>query len=151
MKIYTVVFFIVSCCFGVSVYGQPKTMTFPELEKAMKIEPKPVVVFLHTTWCSYCTLMEKKTLKDKDVEQQLNSKYYYVSFDAEQQEDISFFNRVFSFKKRGLKGGTHSLASALSGKDAYPALVFLNEKLEKVYEHNAYINPKELRKLLEVM
>ncbi|MDR2222398.1 MAG: thioredoxin family protein [Flavobacteriaceae bacterium] len=151
MKIYTVVFSFVCFCFGLLVQAQPKAIAFSELEVAMRTNPKPVVIFLHTLWCSYCALMEKKTFANTEVINKLNNKYYFVSFDAEYKEDITFFNRVFSFKKTGIKGGVHSLASTLSGQQAYPTLIFLNSKLEKVYEHNAYIRPKELTKLLEAL
>ncbi|UVD81154.1 MULTISPECIES: thioredoxin family protein [Myroides] len=137
--------------FGLAAFAQPKEILISQVEEVLKNDPKPVVIFLHTKWCSYCTLMERKTFKNEEVVSKLNSDFYFISFDAEQEEDIVFHNQTYSFRKKGINGGVHDLANLLSGKEAYPALIFLNEKLEKVYEHNAYIRPDDLSKLLELL
>ncbi|MGL4583078.1 MAG: thioredoxin family protein, partial [Flavobacterium sp.] len=83
-------FFMLSYFFGLTAYAQPKEILFSELESAMAKAPRPVVVFLHTDWCSYCSLMERKTLKNDKVKDKLNSDFYYISFNAEHDEVIKY-------------------------------------------------------------
>lgn len=133
------------------VSAQAQEVTFANLEAKMEEKAKPVVVFLHTNRCNYCALMEKKTWSNTTVQEALGDKAYFISFDAEAQEKIHFKNREFVYKKKGLQAGVHELAEALTTQNAYPALVFLNENYEIIYQHYAYVGPKEMLQLLEAL
>lgn len=144
-------FLMVSCFSLVECFGQPREVTFSQLEVLMKEDPKPVVVFLHTDWCSYCALMERKTFSDKEVQDNLDENFYFVSFNAETESDIYFRKHLFSFKKKGIKSGVHELALALGKENAYPAVVVLNEDYQIIYQHFAYMRPVEMNKLLSTI
>jgi len=133
------------------VSAQAQEVTFANLEAKMEEKAMPIVVFLHTNWCNYCALMEKKTFTNEAVQEALGDKAYFISFDAEAQEKIHFKNREFVYKKKGLQAGVHELAEALTTQNAYPALVFLNENYEIIYQHYAYVGPKEMLQLLEAL
>ncbi|MGG5578027.1 thioredoxin family protein [Myroides sp. C15-4] len=141
---------LIFLCLG-WVSAQAQEVTFANLEAKMEEKAKPVVVFLHTNWCNYCALMEKKTWSNTTVQEALGDKAYFISFDAEAQEKIHFKNREFVYKKKGLQAGVHELAEALTTQNAYPALVFLNENYEIIYQHYAYVGPKEMLQLLEAL
>ena len=151
----TVNYRYILCLFTLLVEGwgfaQSSTSTFSTVEQQMKEEPRPLVVFLHTDWCNYCALMEKKTFSNSAVQDLLKEKVYFISFNAETKEAITFQQHPFVFKKKGLNGGVHELAEALSSKNAYPALVVLNEKYEIMYQHHAYVGPKEMLQLLKAL
>ena len=142
-----VVFFLVGGSVG--IYAQE--VTFSSLEKKMEEKAKPIVVFLHTNWCNYCALMMKKTFSDEKVQEALEDKTYFISFDAETKENVRFKNKDFVFKKKGLQSGVHELAEALAAQNAYPALVVLNENYEIIYQHYAYVGPKEMLQLLNAL
>ena len=139
--------------FSWGMYSQDniKLLTFEALEKQMKIQSKPVVVFFHTSWCGYCALMEEKTFQDKAVVQLMNEHFYFVSFNAETKEDQTFRGRVFSYKPTSLRTGTHEIVTALGKYNTYPAVIFLNKELEIVYQHFAYLRPKDMQKILKVV
>ncbi|MGG5507472.1 MULTISPECIES: thioredoxin family protein [unclassified Myroides] len=126
-------------------------VTFSTLEKHKEAKTKPIVVFLHTNWCTYCALMKKKTFANEKVQEALEEKVYFISFDAESKENIRFRNRDFVFKKKGLQSGVHELAEALTAQNAYPALVFLNENYEIIHQQYAYVGPKEMLQLLNAL
>lgn len=146
----TFFFFMLVFFLGFVCLAQPKETTFEQLQGLIKENPKPVVVFLHTDWCSYCALMERKTFNDSDVVNELNEDFYFVSFNAESTEDVVFKNHLFQYKKRGLKSGEHELATALGERGAFPAIVILNSKLEIVYQHFSYLKPKQLLAILKL-
>lgn len=152
MNTIKVLFFSIVVNFlGGCSYAQPKEISFVELEAVMKTAPKPVLIFVHTDWCSYCALMERKTLKNEPVVQKLNTDFYYLSFNAEKDEVITYKGKEYSLNKRGIKTTQHELAKQLAQSNAYPAVIFLDEKLEVIYRHFAYIKPNELYKILNAI
>lgn len=144
-------FFMLSYFFGLTAYAQPKEILFSELESAMAKDPKPVMIFLHTDWCSYCSLMERKTLKNDKVKDKLNSDFYYISFNAEHDEVIKYKGKNYALKKLGISTKQHELAKELAQSNAYPAIIFLDEKLEVLYRHFAYVKPDDMYKILNTI
>jgi hypothetical protein len=61
-------------------------------------------------------MMENSTLK-KPVIKELNENFYFISFDAETKQDITFNNHTFRFKPTGTNTGIHELATALATID----------------------------------
>ena len=146
-------FFI--CCLFVSLNNQAqevlKISTFSALMEQLQKEPRPVIVFFHTSWCGYCALMEKKTFQDPEIIKVLNENFYFIPFNAESEETIAFKGQQYQYKKKGLKSGVHEVVSILAKENTYPALVFLTEDLQIVYQHYAYVRSKDMQKLLNVM
>jgi len=147
----SLLFFMLSYFFGLGAIAQPKEIKFSELESVVTSKPKPVVIFLHTDWCSYCSLMERKTLKDQQVVHKLNSDFYYISFNAERDETITYRGKEYSLKKLGINTKQHELAKELAQSNAYPAMIFLNENLEVLYRHFAYVKPNDMYQLLKAI
>lgn len=142
---------IMLICLGWIQKTQAQEVTFLTLEKKMQEQAKPIVVFLHTNWCTYCALMEKKTFSNQAVQKKLSEKAYFVSFDAETKEKIRFKDTDFVYKKKGLQAGVHALAEALTTQNAYPALVILDQNYDIIYQYYAYVGPKEMLQLLNAL
>ena len=135
-----------------SSYAQLKTYTFQEAEQLSKENPKPIVVFVHTSWCKYCSLMENSTFKNSELISQLNENFYFVSLDAETKEPITFNNHTFQFKPTGTNTGIHELATALATIDkqvVYPTLTVLDIDNAILFQQHSYINAKALLRILE--
>lgn len=147
----SIIFFVFGYFLGVGSYAQPREITFSQLEKQLKQEPKPTVVFMYTDWCSYCLLMEKKTFSDQSISEKLDSDFYFISFNAESKQEIHFKNHLFAYKKTGIESGVHELALTLGEGNTYPAVIFLNQDQEVVYQHFGYLRPKQIYKLLNAI
>ena len=96
--------------------------------------------------------MEQTTFQDADIVSLLNKKYYFISFDGEQKEEVAFRNHQFKYQPTGRDMGTHELATALGNVDGqlvYPTFVLLNPKYEIVFQYNAFLNSQDLEKILE--
>ncbi len=131
--------------------NQLRISTFPEVEKLQKQTPKPIVVFLHTDWCKICHGMKTTTFKNKEVINLLNTYFYVVQLDGEEQKDIVWFGRKFHYKPNGSGTGTHELAQNLAsihGKISYPTTTILNSKLEIDLQIDSYINSKKMAAIL---
>lgn len=124
-------------------FAQLKVHTFEEAEKLSIQNPKPFVIFIHTSWCKYCKMMENATFKNKEVIQQLNEHFYFISFDAESKNDIIFNNHTFKFKPKGTNSGIHELAEALSNQN-YPTITILNPDFTIATQIESFLNAKQL-------
>lgn len=125
--------------------------TFEKVEVLQEEESKPIVVFLHTDWCRYCKRMQKVVFTDPSIQKVLTDKYYYIPFDAEQKETVSFGDNDFKFKPTGLDTGVHEIAEQLGTIDGvlnFPSLVILNTSNEIVFQYGEYLSTQELLQVL---
>jgi len=125
---------------------------FSELDSLQQIEKRSLLVFLHTEWCAYCANMKQTTLKDESIIKILNEKYYFVSFDAEQRDDVLYRDHTFKYLPSGRNTGTHELALAIgrvNGEISYPTLVVLNSNYEIKFQFNSFLSSEEMEKILE--
>ena len=125
---------------------------FSEVDSLMAKEKRSIAVFLHANWCKFCKNMEQTTFKNDAIVQLLNEQYYFISFDGEQKEEIRFNQRNFAFQPRGRNSGTHELATALgsiNGELTYPSFVLLNPQYEITFQHNTFLNAREMKVILE--
>jgi thioredoxin-related protein len=132
-------------------FAQLKTYTFEEAEKLSKENPKPYVVFIHTSWCKYCKMMENSTFKNSEIINVLNTDFYFISLDAESKNDIHFNNHTFQFIPKGQNTGIHELATALAtinSQVVYPTVTILQTDFSIILQKHSYLNNKELLVLL---
>ncbi len=132
-------------------FAQIHQVRFEQLDSVQKIEKRPVVVFLHTSWCKYCGTMENTTFKNESVIKSLNQKFYFVSLDIEEKRNINFRGYTFRYKPTGTGTGVHELAEQLgtiNGQIAYPSICFLNADYEIIYQHNEFISASQLQVIL---
>jgi thioredoxin-related protein len=135
-----------------SSFAQLKTYSFEETEQLSKENPKPIVVFIHTSWCKYCSLMENSTFKNPALIKELNDNFYFISLDAETKQDITFNNHTFRFKPTGTNTGIHELAAALATINKqiiYPTLTSLDTDYSIILQKHSYLNAKAVLSILE--
>ena len=135
-----------------SVFAQLKTYSFEEAEKLCKENPKPFVVFVHTSWCQYCKIMENSTFKNPEVIKILNTGFYFILLDAESKKDIHFNNNTFKFQPKGQNSGMHELATELATIDSevvYPTVTILEPDFSILFQKHSFVDAKELIFILE--
>ncbi len=138
--------------FAQILYGQIKTHSFSEVENLNKTDPKPTIVFIHTSWCKYCKMMENNTFKNHELIRILNEQFYFVSFDAEEKSDITFLNHTFKFKPTGQNIGIHELASELAtikNEVVYPTITILDKDYSILFQKHSFTSAKELFTILQ--
>lgn len=138
-----------------SSYGQVANgLTFEQLDSLQQIEKRPVLVFIHTSWCRYCQAMEHTTFQDEEVNELLNKDFYFVTLDAEEKRDITLKGHTFSYQPTGSGSGQHELAQILgqvNGKLAFPTLCFLNSNNEIIYQSNGFLTAKQLVETIKLI
>lgn len=96
--------------------------------------------------------MKSTTFKNQEIIQSLNSDFYFIDFNAEEKQDISFNNQMFKYQPTGNNVGVHELAlelGTMNNQIVYPVLCVLNEKNEIMLQYNNYLSPKDFKLLLE--
>ncbi|MNY34847.1 hypothetical protein D3C86_1692170 [compost metagenome] len=140
--------------FGISATGfcQLQSRSFEAIDSLQQIQKRKIIVFIHTDWCQYCQKMKSTTFKNQEIIQSLNSDFYFIDFNAEEKQDISFNNQIFKYQPTGNNVGVHELAlqlGTMNNQIVYPVLCVLNEKNEIVLQYNNYLSPKDFKVLLE--
>lgn len=128
-------------------FAQLNTHTFKEAEKLATENPKPFVIFIHTNWCKICKMMENTTFKNNEIIESLNQNFYFISFNAEDKEDINFNKNIFKFKPKGTNSGVHELAELLSNQ-TYPTITILNSDYSILNQIESFVNAKTLLQIL---
>jgi thioredoxin-related protein len=135
-----------------SGFDQLRSYSFEEAEKLSRENPKPFVVFVHTSWCNYCKMMENSTFKNPEIIKLLNTDFYFISLDAESKKDIDFNNHTFSFKPNGQNTGIHELATELATIDSqviYPTITILQPDFSIMFQKHSFLSGNQLLTVLE--
>lgn len=133
-------------------FSQLKTVDFNSLDSLTAKENRTVVVFIHTDWCKICHQMLHTSFKDDQVIKSLNEQFYFVKFNAETREDITYKGHTFKYKPTGNKTGVHELAEQLGtidGKLNYPTLSVINAKNEILFQYGGLMDAKEILAVLK--
>ena len=131
-------------------YAQLEKHNFESLDSLQNIEEKPVVVFFHADWCKFCLAMESTVFTSDSIISALNEDFYFVSFDAEQKEPVTYRNETYLFESNGVNTGTHQIATHYASQDgsvSYPAIVVL-WKGKSIFQRNSFMDKEELMGVL---
>ncbi|TWV96194.1 thioredoxin family protein [Chitinophaga pinensis] len=110
-------------------HAQHGPVTFAGLKDSMAVQPRPVVIELYTTWCSYCRIQEKQIKRSPTLQQLLSEKYYFVCVNAE-SADFAAFNEI--------------LGQVALQQLAYPAWILLDTNYRMKDFHTGLLKSGEL-------
>lgn len=85
--------------------------------------------------------MHNTTFKDQGIINVLNSDFYFISLDAEVEDDVVFHNRTFKFQATGPSSGINELAVELGTIDdqlVYPTVTILDMDNNILYQKASY-------------
>lgn len=126
-------------------------ITFEQLNDSLQINPKKVLLFIHTDWCSYCKKMMKETFNDSRVHLKLTNDYHCINIDAENVAEINFEGIIYhndSLTKK--RGQYHQLAKLFIKKQnpTFPITILLNSDFSITNYKDKYLSINELLKIL---
>lgn len=143
--------FIVS---GFSFAQEIKWMSFDEALEAQKKKPKKIFMDVYTNWCGPCQMLEKNTFKNKDVAKYISENYYAVKFNAEGNEIVNYKGQKFENKgydpaKSNRRNSVHPFSMYLQVQ-AYPTMIFFDEKGEYIQPLESYLTPSQIEIFLKI-
>jgi thioredoxin-related protein len=107
--------------------GLAHASSFEDTLKSAQKANKPILLYFFSKSCGYCTLMDKKTLADKEVDGILKKDFVLLRVDSDKFRDLSEFYQV-----RGT-----------------PSSWFLNSAGKPIFEAPGYIEQSLYKKVLE--
>jgi len=150
-KIFIIAAVLIS---AVTTAQEIKWMSMNEALEAQKENPKKIFMDVYTTWCGPCKLLDKKTFANKDVANYINQHFYAVKFNAEGTEEVNYQDFTYTNPnyKDGRKGrnSQHLFAHALK-INAYPSMVFFDEKGNSLPTVTGYKTPQQLELYLKMI
>ena len=151
MKIVLLIFSIITVN---SAMTQIDWIPISSLSDSLRARPKPVFIFIHTTWCSYCEMMQHRVFQDEIIVDQLNQEYYSILLDAEKADTISFKDVVI-FPERLPNGkivnGLAKNIGMVEGKLAYPTSVFFDSQLNIQAQYPSYLKSDDFGTVLQTL
>lgn len=143
--VYTVLFL----CVLTQVKAQElQWTTFNQLSTLQQKQARPLLIFVHTSWCSVCVMQKEISFKDPELIKLLNENFYSIELNAEDQNSIKFLGRTYRFIP---SHGTHQLATILTKSSQqliYPSIVLLDKNYKIKTVLNSYQSPEQLTNYL---
>ncbi|TBN02697.1 DUF255 domain-containing protein [Hyunsoonleella flava] len=148
---------IIAVALLTSVSGIAQEINWVSLEEAIKLQkktPKKIMMDVYTVWCGPCKMLDKNTFHNADVVEYVNENYYAVKFNGEGNEvvkykDKSFSNPNYNEAKAKTRNSAHDFARYLQ-VNAYPTIVFFDEKADVIAPIRGYQQPKQLELYLKL-
>ena len=112
--------------------GRPalaQQIKWTDLQEAQALnakKPKKYFVDLYTDWCGYCKKMDRTTLRNAQLAQFLNARYYPVKFNAEQRKNIYWNGRMYKYRSNGYQGFNELALYWLRGQMGFPAYLVVS-------------------------
>ena len=127
------------------------------LEEAVELQkktPKKIMLDAYTNWCGPCKMLDKNTFQNQDVADYVNAHYYAVKFNAEGNEVINYNGKVYKNpnynpKLANKRNSAHELARYFQVQ-AYPTIVFLDEKANVIFPLRGYKTPQKIEIYLKM-
>jgi thioredoxin-related protein len=130
---------------------QALSLTVEELTSQMIKQPRPVIFYIYTSWCSYCKIQDQQIKKDSSLQNLLKTNFYFIRFNAENKNRVDFNGKTYHFKSHGISGGTHELAF-LGQKPkeqlTYPLWIIFDRDYKLLHRYSGLVNTDELNMLL---
>jgi thioredoxin-related protein len=106
-------------------------------------QEKPMMIFVHASWCHLCQRMKSKVFTDPEIKNLLNKNYIAVILDAEKEEGLYLEGEEISAGK---------FLSSISGDSfrGIPAFIFVPKKQNRRNHLEAGLKDvEEMKSLLE--
>ena len=129
--------------------GDLNWITIEQAESAKNKEGKFYLVDMYTSWCGWCKVMDRETFTNPEVKALLDEHFYVVKMDAESKTPITFKGKTYEWQSGGRNGINMLAYEFLGGRQSYPTMVYLDDKLNKISAIPGFKRPDQFLKDLQ--
>lgn len=109
---------------------------------------KYYLVYFYYNDCKWCKHLEATTFTDDFTARFINQKFYPVKINAVEDNKITFDGDDYTGVKVGKYEFNELAVHMLNGKMSFPAIVILDEKMQKIGVHQNYYNVDDFQMIL---
>lgn len=124
-------------------------MSLDDVQVAMKKQPRKVYMDVYTDWCGWCKVMEKKTFSNTNVIKYINTNFYAVRLNAEQQDSIRFVGKMYGFSPENR--ANMFAVELMKGQMSYPTSIFMEENFQSPQMVPGYLDVPTMEKVLKYL
>ncbi len=117
-------------------------LSLTELAEAYSKQPKPIIIDVYTSWCSWCKVMDKQTYGNAKVISYINENYYAVKFNAETKDSVELAGKKYGFNS--VYKANELAVYLLYGQMGYPTTVLLSAIDAQPAPLSGFLKPSEL-------
>ena len=141
----------------VSANSVAQKINWVSLDQALELQkktPKKIMIDVYTNWCGPCKMLDKNTFQNAQVADYVNKHYYAVKFNGEGNQVVkykgkSYNNPNYNPANANKRNSAHTLANYLQ-INAYPTIVFMDEKGDVIAPIRGYQTPSQLELYLKM-
>ena len=134
MKKLTLLVLLLSSSLGLMAQDKEiNWLTFDEASELTAKEPKMILVSVYTDWCGWCKKMDRETFTDDRVVDYINSTFYAVKMNAEENK------RKYTFRGREFTDATMARTMRVT---SYPNFVIMDAAMENITQLPGYREPE---------
>jgi thioredoxin-related protein len=145
-----IIFLIIAVSFR-SLSGQDELKTginWIKIEDAINrssSQPRKLFIYIYSDNCGWCKRMNDVSFSDSIIANYINDHFYPVKINSSLKEDVTLGSRTFKYlpadPSKNMPAYHELVATLLNGRLAYPAISFLNEKMEYMGVDFGFKNP----------
>ncbi len=123
VRLTTVALFLIPLCLG---YTDLLADAYSDTLKRAKMEDKPVALYFYSDYCSYCDLMDREVLGDREISAIIKTSLVFLRINADKQSGLA--------RKYNIRG--------------YPTTWLLEPSGKRIVQIPGYVNKKDYRLVL---
>jgi len=108
-------------------------------------QPRKLFIYIYSDNCGWCKRMNDVSFSDSVIANYINDHFYPVKINSSFKEDITLGSRTYKYipadPSKNIPSHHELVATLLNGRMAYPAISFINEKMEYMGVEFGFKNP----------
>lgn len=147
-KVILLIVFILSSVGIAKSQNRIKWKPTGELADVKAGSDKLYFIYFYYNDCKWCKQLETTTFLDDYTARFINKKFHAFKIDAVSEEKIEFNEKIYRDVRVGKFDFNELAVLLLNGKMSFPAMIILDEKLQKIGVHQNYYNVDDFQMIL---
>mgnify|MGYP001949708650 CR=1 FL=1 len=120
------------------------------LNNVFEDNPKPIIIYFFTDWCTVCKLQKNEIKKTLFSKQNIENEVYFLQLNGESKENITFLGQTFQSNSTDKNNNLHDFILNFEDPNQinFPFCVILTKDLEIIGKYNGLIKDDILIKLM---
>ena len=129
-------------------------ISLDSLQKAMKVQPRYILMNIDSEHCLYCMMQKKRIQNDKNLLKKLNNDVYFVMWRLENQPDFVFNGISFTKSKNNQYAGNEFLnkyAKDPHNPVGFPAWLVFDKNYKVIYRYFGLLPNSSINKMVDIL